>query len=149
MIILLLFFFLIFTSVLPAAEIYQWHDANGKIHFSDIPQAGSDQVVLELQPPDAMELKRSKRIQKDIALTVKQQSSERKQREKAIAIQQKKFARKKLVKLERCEKAKQRLVQEQIRWKNQRRKGYKELQKARHNEKQEQLEIQVGWACEK
>ncbi|MCF7981406.1 MAG: DUF4124 domain-containing protein [Pseudomonadales bacterium] len=141
------FLFFIFISPLLAADIYQWRDGKGQMHYSDQPNAKAKVLLIDPGIPSIEEKIQHQQVQKEISITVKNQSADRRQHEKTVRTQQLKIERAQSKKQASCDKTKERLVQEQIRWKYQRRKGYKEQQKVRHKEKIEQLKSQVEKVC--
>lgn len=39
------------TAALDAAEVYRWKDADGQVHFSDVPRPGAERITITVSPP--------------------------------------------------------------------------------------------------
>jgi acetoin utilization deacetylase AcuC-like enzyme len=132
---------------LSAAEIYQWRDENGNIHFSDQPQEGADSIMVESQNPDAKNRQQHLESQKRIDETNERLRKLRNKETQRLVAQRSKAARAKLKQKQHCEQAMQRLRKEQDSWKYKRRKGYKQRDKTKHLQKQAELKYNVKRSC--
>lgn len=146
MIIPLLFLLLLSHQVL-AAEIYQWRDEQGNIHFSDKAAKDTDAKVLQVEVPRITDEREHLEAQRRIRRITETQRKARRRLEHEAAAERKREHRNTSKRQTNCDKARQRLQQELKRWDYRRRKGYKLEEQQKHRQKRLLLEAKVESAC--
>jgi len=75
---------LLLTAPPATAEIYRWVDAQGRVHYSDKPHEGADEVVIKPAAPTDPEVVERQRHQQQL---LKSLGADRREREQALAEQ--------------------------------------------------------------
>lgn len=147
-----LFFFSAFqVSESSAAEVYQWRDAQGRVHFGDHPEHGAlDATQIPLNPldPEPSQREGYEAMQRKIEQVVTEQKHDRNQQENIEQTRRKRRERKQAKAIERCESIRERLSEIRTQWSHKRRKGYKPADKERFKQAEAKLAKQIEGLCE-
>lgn len=134
-----------------AAEVYQWRDAQGRVHFGDHPEHGAkDATQIPLNPlhPDPSQREGYEAMQRKIEQVVTEQKHDRNQQENIAQTRRKRREREQTKAIERCESIRARLSEIRTEWSHKRRKGYKPADKERFKQAEAKLAKQIDELCE-
>jgi len=137
------------SGSLSAEAIYQWYDSDGRVHYSDQPHPNATKIITGSPQPDGQQLRRHQRTQDKIKQVVGAQQKARRDKQRIIQRERRQRSRAAARQARRCQAARQRVEEEQLRWQQQRRKGYQSKDRSRHREKQQILAYRMQQACDK
>lgn len=134
------------------AEIYQWEDENGKIHFGDtLPESEvKNQRIIKEQQPAALAIgsaEDSERQQRQAKSWYKKRLEQSRIEDKKLAKERTKRAERNRVKNQNCEKYKKKLSDYQQQLKARKRAGIKPQHESQMRITIEQLKRDVDYYC--